>query len=248
VSSAFHYNIKKLKIGITYTGTDDKHNYYANWIKQNNPDIEIITLHYLEDNFSDLETCNGVVLSGGVDIHPDFFGRDTDYPNAPAKFNKRRDEFELKLFNAAKDKMPVLGICRGLQLVNVAQGGTLIKDLDNLNETHTAIDSTVADKQHEVVVEKGTLLNQITQVENNKVTSAHHQAIDELGNELQANAFSAPDNIIEGIEWKNKTGKPFMLCVQWHPERMFRIGEGDNPLTKNVRDAFINAAKSNHNS
>jgi len=237
-----------MKIGITYTGTDDKHKYYADWIKQNNPEIEIITLHYLEDNFSDLAKCDGVVLSGGVDIHPDFFGSDKDYPNAPAKFNKRRDEFELKVFNAAKDKMPVLGICRGLQLVNVAQGGTLIKDLGSLNDTHTAADSTVADKQHEVIVEKDSLLNQITQSEINKVTSAHHQAIDVLGNELQANAYSAPDNIIEGIEWKDKTGKPFMLCVQWHPERMFRIGEGDNPLAKNVRDTFIKSVQSNQNS
>jgi putative glutamine amidotransferase len=232
-----------MKIGITYTGTDDKHDYYAKWIKQNNHDIEIITLHYLEDNYSDLEKCDGVVLSGGVDIHPDFFGSNKDYPNAPAKFNKRRDEFELRVFNSAKDKMPVLGICRGLQLVNIAQGGTLIKDLGSLNETHTAADSTIADKQHKVIVEKNTLLHEIAQTEKDKVTSAHHQAIETLGNELIANSFSENDSIIEGIEWKNKTGKPFMLCVQWHPERMFRIGEGNNSLAKNIRDAFINSIK-----
>jgi putative glutamine amidotransferase len=234
---------KYLKIGITYTGTDDKHNYYVKWIKQDNPDIQIITLHYLNNKVVDWEKCDALVLSGGVDIYPGFFGSSKQYPNAPAKFNKRRDEFELKIFEAAKNHIPVLGICRGLQLVNVAQGGTLIKDLGDLNDAHRAIDSSVADQQHEVIIEKGTMLSQITNTEKNKVTSAHHQAIDILGKELLINAYAASDNIIEGIEWQDKAGRPFMLCVQWHPERMFRIGEGENPLSKNIRNAFISAIK-----
>jgi putative glutamine amidotransferase len=232
-----------LNIGITYTGTDDKHHHYIRWIKQNHPDINIITLHYLENNFSDLENCDGVVLSGGVDIHPDFYGGNKDYPDAPAKFNRRRDEFELKIFDFAKHKLPVLGICRGLQLINVACGGTLIPDLGKLNEIHTAEDSALADKQHEVIVEEVSLLFNISKTTHDKVTSAHHQAIDILSEELMANAFSYDDNIIEGVEWKDKTGKPFMLCVQWHPERMFRIGEGENPLAKNIRNAFVNSIK-----
>jgi putative glutamine amidotransferase len=231
-----------MTIGITYTGTDDKHQYYANWVKSGGANIEIITLHYLENNIGDLNKCDGIVFSGGVDVHPDFYSATIEYANAPAKFNKRRDEFEISIFNLCKQQqLPMLGICRGLQLFNVAQGGNLIQDLGTLNQYHTTEDSTVADKQHEVVVLTDSLLHSLTYTSAEKVTSAHHQAIDTLGENLVANAFSTDDNIIEGIEWENKNNLPFMLAVQWHPERMFRIGEGNNALCKNIREAFLKA-------
>lgn len=213
------------------------------WIKQNDPDIEIITLHYLKNNFSDIRQCHGIVFSGGVDIHPSFYHGKENYPNAPAKFNKRRDEFELNIFEKTYSHLPILGICRGLQLINVAMNGTLISDMGRLNETHTAIDSSVADKQHEVSVAKNTLLYQITRCSQATVTSAHHQCIDKMGDHLQVNAFSSTDQIIEGIEWQDKTSKPFMIAVQWHPERMFRIGQANNPLSKNLRNTFIETVR-----
>lgn len=230
-----------MTIGITYTGNAAKQQFYINYIQQNNKNINVITLNAEENNLHDLDKCNGVVLSGGVDMHPDFFGGNAHYPNAPAEFDKARDLFELAIFEKAKTTMPVLGICRGLQLINVALGGTLIYDLGSLNELHTAEDSFVADKIHDVVVEKDSLLYNIAQATHGNVTSAHHQAIDVLGNNLKANAFSYHENIIEGIEWEDATNKPFMLAVQWHPERMFRIGEGNSGLSLKIRDAFVNA-------
>jgi putative glutamine amidotransferase len=234
-----------MKIGITYTGNEPKHQFYVDWIKQHDADIQVITLYPEENNINDLAQCQGVVLSGGVDIHPKYYKGDIDYENAPAKFREIRDDFELIVFEKAKSKMPVLGICRGLQLVNVAQGGTLIRDLDNLNPFHRALDSLKEDKVHEVVVKENSLLHSIVQNETKgKVTSAHHQAIDVLGEGLLVNAVSVVDNIIEGIEWEDKSNKPFMLCVQWHPERMFRIDEGNTPLSMGIRNAFVDAVKS----
>ncbi len=232
-----------MNIGITYTGSEAKQQFYIDWIKQGNADISVITLFPEQNNIADLELCQGVVLSGGVDIHPEYFGGNINYANAPENFEKQRDDFEFTIFQKAKNRIPVLGICRGLQLVNVAQAGTLIQDLDNLNEFHRALDSWNADKVHDIVIEKNSLLSEIVNIEKGKVTSAHHQAIDILGEGLTANAFSYDDNIIEGIEWADKTGKPFMLCVQWHPERMFRINEGEAALSKKIRDVFVDAVR-----
>jgi len=232
-----------MNIGITFTGNEEKHQFYVEWIQQHDADISIVTLFPEENNIVDLAQCQGVVLSGGVDIHPRYFNGDINYENAPAKFREIRDDFEFAVFEKAKNIMPVLGICRGLQLVNVAQGGTLIQDLDNLNDFHRALDSRNADKVHDIVVEKNSLLSEIVNVEKGTVTSAHHQAIDILGEGLIANAFSHDDNIIEGIEWEDKNNKPFMLCVQWHPERMFRINEGNATLSIGIRNAFVVAVR-----
>lgn len=233
-----------MNIGITYTGNEAKHQFYVDWIKQHDADIQVITLYPEKNNISDLVKCQGVVLSGGVDIHPEYFNAELNYANAPDTFKKQRDDFEFAIFEKAKNTMPVLGICRGLQLVNVAQGGTLIQDLNNLNPYHRTLDSLKEDKVHGVVVMENTLLSGIVQNElKGKVTSAHHQAIDVLGKGLMINAVSIDDNIIEGIEWEDKTHKPFMLCVQWHPERMFRINEGNAALSMGIRNAFVNAAK-----
>jgi putative glutamine amidotransferase len=236
-----------MNIGITYTGNEAKHLFYVDWITQHDADISIITLYPEKNNLTDLAQCHGVVLSGGVDIHPEYFNADLSYANAPDEFEVTRDDFEFAIFKKAKNTMPVLGICRGLQLVNVAQGGTLIQDLDNLNEFHRALDSWDADKVHDIVVEKNSLLAEIVTIEKGTVTSAHHQAIDVLGEGLVANSFSHDDNIIEGIEWEDKTNKPFMLCVQWHPERMFRINEGEAALSKKIRDVFVDAVRSVNN-
>jgi putative glutamine amidotransferase len=81
-------------------------------------------------------------------------------------------------------------------------------------------------------------------VNSGAVNSAHHQAIDRLGKDLAVNSYSE-DGVIEGIEWKNKNNKSFMLAVQWHPERMGFAGLNDSPLTKNIRAHFISVIKSN---
>ena len=227
-----------MKIGLTYTGTDEKHQNYVNWLKGND-DIEVIKLSAEDKNMEAIKGCDALVLSGGIDINPEFSGGQTDYHNKPDKWHPERDLFEKYLYEfALNNAMPVLGICRGLQLVNVLQGGTLVNDLGNLNDKHKKEGAT--DKEHIIKIKENTLLNEIVKIDTGAVNSAHHQVINTLGEELMINS-QADDGEIEGIEWKDKTGKPFMLCVQWHPERMFQFQH--SPLSENIRNRFIEEIK-----
>lgn len=236
-----------MKIGITHTGRDDKHINYVKWIKGSDENIHIVTLS--ADNENKIEDCDAIVLSGGLDMHPKYYRGSENYANQPAKFKEARDDFEMNAFNTAiKKSIPVLGICRGLQLINVCCKGTLIQDLgDTKNKVHQDFveqDKTERDRKHSVKVEDGTTLSDIVKVNSGIVNSAHHQCILDLGKDLIANSYS-DDGVIEGIEWKDKTNKSFMLAVQWHPERMDKADIVDSPLSKNIRDHFIAAAKSN---
>lgn len=224
-----------MKIGLSYTGTPEKHNNYVRWL-QDGEDIEIIKI--VEEG--DVDGCDALVLSGGVDIHPSFYGGSLLYEQAPELWKKDRDELEkAALERAWQQGKPVLGVCRGLQLINVACGGTLIQDLgEKGDEIHQ---NTPADKQHAVVVEPGSLLYDISG-EGGVANSAHHQAIDFLGDGLRVNC-RGDDGVIEGIEWADPGGKPFMLAVQWHPERMFTNGFRDIALYKHIRNRFIEAIK-----
>lgn len=227
-----------MTIGITYTGRDDKHQNYVNWIRGNDQ-IQVIKLSPSSKN--NLAEIDGLVLSGGVDILPSFFNGEATYANMPSKFWKERDEFEFDILNQAiKKNMPVLGVCRGLQLINVFRKGTLTQDLNEKNDTHRDTDT---DKKHNIKVNSNTLLHEIIQSPVGEVNSAHHQAIDKLGDNLVANSF-ADDGTIEGIEWKEKDGRPFLLAVQWHPERMDKVGIVNSPFSKNIRDRFIEEVKS----
>lgn len=229
-----------VKIGITKTDWEDKHLNYVRWIKGDNVDVEVITLS--ANNPEKLEECDGFVLSGGVDIHPEFYNGNEQYDNAPSGFNRGRDDFEFSLFEKAiQTKRPVLGICRGLQLINVFCKGTLVQDMAGQNEVHTDDDE---DKTHAIDVARGTMLSEIVGEGSGMVNSAHHQSILQLGKNLVANSYSE-DGTIEGIEWKEKDGKPFMLAVQWHPERMDKAQLGDSPFSKNIRDRFIERVISN---
>ena len=226
-----------MKIALTYTGYEHKHKNYQNWLKGDD-DIEIITLSAEKNNADAIKDCDGLVLSGGIDSDPVFYQGPTEYPDKPGEgWDTARDLFEKILYEQALQKaIPILAICRGLQLVNVLQGGSLIQDLGTLNEAHKAIEEL--DKEHTIEVFENTLLSEIASGNTGRVNSAHHQAIDKLGDGLLVNCKAA-DGTIEGAEWKVKEGKPFLLCVQWHPERMYKIRLQDEPLSKNIRNRFI---------
>jgi len=226
-----------MKIALTYTGSEEKHNYYVQWL-QAGESIDIVKLSAEEDNVEALLGCDALVLSGGVDIYPNIYdSHNYHYKARPAAFNEKRDDFEIAAYVLAKENnLPVLGICRGLQLINVIQGGTLIQNLqgENINHTHAGN----PDKTHSAGIVQNTLLGQILGNDNVVVNSAHHQAIDKLGSGLIVNAKSE-DGIVEGIEWMHKTGSAFMLAVQWHPERMFQFNLENTPASKAIRDRFI---------
>ncbi len=233
-----------IKIGITYTGTDEKQLNYINWLGLTE-DITIITLSDENSTPETIKLLDGIVLTGGVDVHPQNYNNDvTDYPNAPEKFNEIRDTFERELFEISQlHKIPLLAICRGMQLVNCILGGSLVQDIGIVSSAVHQFNKQ--DKAHGINIIAGTLLHAITGVARTIVNSAHHQAIDVLGKDLQINTV-ADDGIIEGIERINKEGHSFLLGIQWHPERMYKFNLSDAPAAKNIRAAFIAAIISNN--
>ncbi|MEO5564679.1 MAG: gamma-glutamyl-gamma-aminobutyrate hydrolase family protein [Chitinophagaceae bacterium] len=233
----------KKKIGISFTKTNFQ--YYWNWFTKDDlkNDFELVELSFEKNNIEDISKCDGFILTGGVDVDTSFYNGASSYEDKPI-FQTNRDEFEKKIYLYSQEhNLPLLGICRGLQLVNVLQGGKLVEDMGDKNTTHKK-DAGV-DKQHEIKVEKNSLLNEITRSETSTVNSAHHQAVKTgaLGENLVANAYSEKDEIIEGLEFKDKTGKAFMLCVQWHPERM--TDKEKNPFSQKLKERFLDEVKNN---
>lgn len=231
-----------MKIGLTYTYDETKHENYIRWLKAGSDSISIIKLSAEDNNLDELKHCDALVLSGGVDIYPGFYkSKKEAYPNAPAAFRKDRDEFEIAVFKRTQqNKLPVLGICRGFQLINCIFGGTLKQDIGRDGNKIHRFD--VNDKAHGVNLVSGTTLQQVSNGERFAVNSAHHQTIKRLGKHLKINALS-DDGLVEGIERKDASGKPFLLAVQWHPERMFKFNLGDSSLSKGIRDRFIEEIK-----
>jgi len=193
----------KKKIGISFTKTNFQN--YWDWFTPGDlgDSIELIELNFEKNNSEDIYQCDGFVLTGGVDTHPSFYNGKTIYNNSPSTFQIERDYFEEKIYRYSQlNKLPVLGICRGMQLINVLEGGKLIQDLDNGNERHRKEES---DKIHSIITETSSLLHQVSGSLSGRVNSAHHQAIDPggIGDNLMANAYDDDEKIIEGLEFKN---------------------------------------------
>ena len=232
----------KKKIGISYTKTSFEN--YWKWITPEDmkDDLELVELSYQKNNANDIYRCHGFILTGGIDVHPSFYNGNIEYNNSPDRFQPDRDHFEERIYRYSQEhKLPVLGICRGMQLVNVLQGGKLIQDLDNGNERHRKEES---DKEHGIVATKDSLLSVVAGSDAGRVNSAHHQAIDPnaIGENLKVNAYDDNDEkIIEGLEFADKTGQGFMLCVQWHPERI--RNKEQNPFSENIKAQFLAAVR-----
>ena len=232
----------KLKIGLTFSET--RYANYPVWLKGADEHVEIVELHWekhsLDEVWDAVEDCHGIVLSGGVDIHPRFYNNERlSFANGDGQFNEERDEFEMHVFETALNfHLPVLAICRGLQLVNTALGGDLLQDLEESGKKNHRRMNDV-DNTHLVTMVEGSLLSQIVQSTSGTVNGAHHQAIGNLSDELVISATS-PDGVIEAIELKQKEGEPWLIAVQWHPERM--LDGATNPLSKNIREAFLTEA------
>jgi putative glutamine amidotransferase len=162
-----------------------------------------------------LERVDGVCLSGGPDLEPSWYGANPHPEIGPTE--PEVDVFELSLARAARRRgLPVLAICRGLQILNVSRGGTLVQHLPE------AVGAQVAHRQaepasqatHPVEISAGSRLATLMTNERPWVNSFHHQAIDSLGAGLRAVAWSE-DGVVEGIE---APGDPFTVGVQWHAE------------------------------
>jgi putative glutamine amidotransferase len=161
-----------------------------------------------------LDLLDGLMLAGGADLDPASYGA-RPHPETKGAWPER-DRFELALAHRALEReMPVLGVCRGMQMLNVACGGTLVQHLpDELgHEQHRHTPGTFSD--HEVRIEPGTLAARAVGAERTGVKSHHHQGVEELGDGVAVSGWSADDALVEAIELP---GKPYALGVLWHPE------------------------------
>lgn len=173
----------------------------------------------LEPKLADdyLERAGGLLLSGGDDLDPYLYEAEP-HPNL-GRIDAARDAFEIALYESAKKRgIPVLGVCRGIQVINVVDGGTLHQHLPAVPNTmqHTQSDHG-SSLSHRVTLTESSRLAKAYGKTTLKTNTFHHQAVDKVGRGLRASAYTS-DGVVEAIEG---TGETFVLAVQWHPEMIF---------------------------
>ena len=164
-----------------------------------------------------MESVSGLVLTGGEDVDPARYGEKRH--EKVRSVNAARDATEAALIEEAKVReKPVLAICRGIQILNVALGGTLVQDIPSQCGTSIAHDedSPRDTRSHDISVEPGSLIAKAVGAEHLRVNSFHHQSVKDVAAGMHVTARS-PDGIIEGME---STGAWWVMAVQWHPEEM----------------------------
>ena len=208
--------MRELALGLTYPDAIRR----AGAIPVVIPPMDVAAIEHLLDGL------RGLCLSGGPDLHPSAYGAEPHRELGPTE--PQLDTFEIALLRAAEAReMPVLAICRGLQLLNVARGGTLIQDLptqrpSQIDHRQAQAGSTAT---HDVALDD-SLAARCLGVRDARVNSFHHQAVDELGAGLRAVGW-APDGVVEAIE---ATDRRFTVAVQWHAESMIGSPEQDRLL------------------
>ncbi|MGE5169481.1 MAG: gamma-glutamyl-gamma-aminobutyrate hydrolase family protein [Rudaea sp.] len=253
VSARIHHpNEHVVKLGGVYTKTlHYLEQSVAHWVMSKNvlvmmiPAIESEGLIQRSEMrlYHYAEALDGLVLQGGADVAPPTYG---EQPRDPAWIGDRvRDRYEIELFEAFVGKgKPVLGICRGCQLINVAFGGTLYQDI--ATQIPNALDhrdiTKYEQKFHTVKFLPGTGLARLyPQRSEATINTIHHQAVNKLGRGMIVEARSVPDDIVEAIRWR---GPSYVFGVQWHPEFMFGPGIGSEHLDGGpILGEFLEAAR-----
>ncbi len=163
-----------------------------------------------------LDLLDGLVLTGGADMNPGTYGQEP-HP-ATAGTRPERDAFELALTRAASERdLPLLAICRGMQVLNVARGGTLLQHLPDVvgHDDHRRTPGTFEGNDHDVLLTAGSLAARAAGEERHRTLSHHHQGIDRVGDGLRVSGRATRDDLVEAVEDPERR---WLLGVQWHPE------------------------------
>jgi putative glutamine amidotransferase len=190
------------------------------------------------------ELLDGLVLTGGEDVAPERYGEEVHHPSVECV--PERDALELQLLEwALADDLPLLAICRGIQVLNVGLGGSLYQDLATDRPAPLVHDQALGESprpriepHHPVTLRPGSCLADVLGLETVEVNSMHHQGIKALASPLVPVAH-APDGLVEGVEPADATRWSFLLGVQWHPEELAR--GGDKP-SRRLFERFVTAA------
>jgi putative glutamine amidotransferase len=228
-----------ITIGFSRASSGGKYQLYVNWLKTIDPSFEYINFYGMDvpDAQASLEKCSGLVLTGGVDVHPSYYGRSEEENRC--ELDLSRDILELALIEKALLlKMPVLAICRGEQVLNVSQGGDLIVDIP-ADHGKSVIHSSDTDQlaYHSITIDTTSNLYRLIKTNSFDIVSVHHQAVKTLAPCFRPTAF-ATDGIIEAFEWLVPENKGYLMAVQWHPEK----GDYYNKLSQVIAGDFMEAS------
>lgn len=226
--------MKPLVIGVTDCS---KFEIYNQWIL----DSSVETIRISEENDQILAQCDGIFLTGGEDVHPRFYGHPEYYEFCNQNdISEKRDSLELYVLEyTQKNNIPVLGVCRGLQITNVFFGGTLIPDIPIWGKFNHSKLNDGSDRYHSVKVDPSSTLFETVKETAGQINSNHHQSVDKVGKGLVVSAISE-DGVIEALERSKPEIGPYLSLVQWHPERMLHQ---ESAFSKKIREAFLNACR-----
>ncbi|MCI6639234.1 MAG: gamma-glutamyl-gamma-aminobutyrate hydrolase family protein [Pygmaiobacter massiliensis] len=174
---------------------------------------------------------DGVIFSGGHDVSPSYYGEAASEQCGVLSSERDKGELELAQYLLQQTDLPILGICRGMQVLNVALGGSLFQDVQTSGfQNHSWDDSPMNQPVHPVKLQPESWLAKTVKAQQLEVNSYHHSAVKQLGQGLQATAFS-PDGLVEAVEL---SAQRFAAAVQWHPEMMY-----DSSWQQSLFSAFI---------
>lgn len=207
---------------------------YQKSLERAGADVKWIEIDDIEKAVAEALSCDGLLLPGGADINPEMYGeKPTEKCGKP---NATRDNAEPVIFREfLKTNKPILAICRGIQLINICNGGTLFQDIKDVQKCKHMDFLSRTGSIHSVSIDKNSVLYSILQTEKINVNSMHHQAINMVGDGFRT-AAESEDGFVEAIELQHH---PFCVGVQWHPEHMSK----KSAEQRKIFSFFVSACK-----